>query len=159
MYVVCACVRLRVNHSNFEVHSLLTRPPYFRITALFSDKNPYLSFGSVTKIRTFCPSSVPLFAAKTAANSNQPSVHHNDNNNNHPATATMVRTPVEFNQSWIVKFGLEVSTRDVGTSKVTSVLCLFCNHCGRDDGDDDDDDDGQTRKRKRTTNIKYFTSP
>lgn len=58
-----------------------------------------------------------------------------------------------------MKFGLEVSTRDVGTSKVTSVLCLFCKHCGRDDGNDGDDNCCQTRKRKRTTNIKYFLSP
>ncbi|KAG7343599.1 hypothetical protein IV203_021544 [Nitzschia inconspicua] len=71
----------------------------------------------------------------------------------------MARKPVEFHESWIVKFGLEVSTRDVGTSKVTSVLCLFCKHCGRDDGNDGDDNCCQTRKRKRTTNIKYFTSP
>ncbi|KAG7370273.1 hypothetical protein IV203_028019 [Nitzschia inconspicua] len=71
----------------------------------------------------------------------------------------MARKPVEFNESWIVKFGLEVSTRDVGTSKITSVLCLFCKHCGRDDGNDGDDNCCQTRKRKRTTNIKYFLSP
>ncbi|KAG7353887.1 hypothetical protein IV203_003242 [Nitzschia inconspicua] len=54
-------------------------------------------------------------------------MHYNDNSNNHWTVATMARKPVEFNESWIVKFGLEVSTRDVGTSKVTSVLCLFCN--------------------------------
>ena len=66
---------------------------------------------------------------------------------------TMSRKAIQFNKSWIVKFGLEVSTRDVATSQVTSVLCLFCKHCGRDDTD------GDERKRKRTTNIKYYTSP
>jgi hypothetical protein len=69
----------------------------------------------------------------------------------------MARRPVELKEQWLVKLGLEVSTRDVGTSKVTSVLCLFCKHCGRDDGDDNAD--GGIRKRKRTTNKKYFTSP
>jgi hypothetical protein len=69
----------------------------------------------------------------------------------------MSRKQVQFNQSWLVKFALEVATRDVDTNEVTSVMCLFCKHCGRDD--DDTDANGVKRKRKRTTNIKYFTCP
>jgi phosphopantetheinyl transferase (holo-ACP synthase) len=69
----------------------------------------------------------------------------------------MSRKPVPFQQAWIVKFGLEISTRDIVSSKVTSVLCLFSKHCGRDYNDTDVD--GKKRKRKRTNNIKYFTSP
>jgi hypothetical protein len=65
----------------------------------------------------------------------------------------MVRRPVEFKKQWPVKFGLEVSTRDVGTSKVTSVL-LFCEHCGRDDGDDGAD--GGTRKAEKNNKYKII---
>jgi hypothetical protein len=43
--------------------------------------------------------------------------------------------------------------RDVGTSKVTSVL-LFCEHCGRDDGDDGAD--GGTRKAERNNKYKII---
>jgi hypothetical protein len=51
----------------------------------------------------------------------------------------VVQKPVEFKEQWLVKFGLEVSTRDFGTSKVTSVLCLFCKQWERDDGETDAD--------------------
>jgi hypothetical protein len=67
----------------------------------------------------------------------------------------VVQKPVEFKEQWLVKFGLEVSTRDFGTSKVTSVLCLFCKQWERDDGETDAD--GGMRKRKGT--IQYFSSP
>jgi hypothetical protein len=50
-------------------------------------------------------------------------------------TKTLVLKPVELKEQWLVQFGLEVSTRDVGTSKVTSVLRLICKHSGRDEGD------------------------
>jgi hypothetical protein len=42
--------------------------------------------------------------------------------------AAMSRKPVPFQQAWIVKFGLEISTRDIVSSKVTSVLCFICNN-------------------------------
>ena len=66
-----------------------------------------------------------------------------------PQSTTMSRKPIQFNKSWIVKFGLEVSTRDVATSQGTSVLCLFCKH--------HDDTDADERKRKRTTTTSSAT--
>ncbi|KAG7357172.1 hypothetical protein IV203_001860 [Nitzschia inconspicua] len=56
------------------------------------------------------------------------------------------------NLEWIVKYGLEVSTRDPSTSEVTTVLCSFCRSFGREDEDAE-------RKRKRTMNAKYFSYP
>jgi hypothetical protein len=58
-----------------------------------------------------------------------------------------------FQQEWILKYGLEVSTRDPSTSNVTSALCKFCSQFGRED------EDAEERKRKRTTNVKYFSYP
>jgi hypothetical protein len=29
-----------------------------------------------------------------------------------------------------LKYGLQVSTKDLSSGEVTSVLCLFCSHCG-----------------------------
>ena len=62
--------------------------------------------------------------------------------------------PSEYISDWTLKFGLEVSTRDLSTNEVTSALCLFCRQFGREDGDDD-----VARKRKRTMNCKYFSYP
>ncbi|KAG7363603.1 hypothetical protein IV203_026964 [Nitzschia inconspicua] len=58
----------------------------------------------------------------------------------------------KFNLEWILKYGLEVSTRDPSTSEVTTVLCSFCRTFGREDEDSE-------RKRKRTKNAKYFSYP
>ncbi len=58
----------------------------------------------------------------------------------------------KFSLEWILKYGLEVATRNPPTSEVTSVLCLFCRSFGREDEDVE-------RKRKRTTNLKYFSYP
>jgi len=67
--------------------------------------------------------------------------------------AEITRQSQEFQSEWILKYGLEVSTRSPSTSEVSSVLCLFCRQfVGREDDDNE-------RKRKRTTNIKYFSSP
>lgn len=59
----------------------------------------------------------------------------------------------KFQSNWILKFGLEVMTRDVTTNEVTSVMCLFCRQCGREDEEE------VARKRKRTLNAKYFGTP
>ena len=56
----------------------------------------------------------------------------------------------KFSNDWILKFGLEVSSRNVVTGSLTSVLCLFCRHFGREDSKD-------THKQKLTNNEKYFT--
>ena len=53
----------------------------------------------------------------------------------------------KFSSEWTLKYGLEVSTRNPSTSEVTSMLCLFCRQFGREG------------KRKRTTNLKYFSYP
>ncbi|KAG7338215.1 hypothetical protein IV203_031377 [Nitzschia inconspicua] len=58
----------------------------------------------------------------------------------------------KFNLEWIVKYGLEVSTRDPSTSEVTTVVCSFCRSFGRED-------EHAERKRKRTMNAKYFSYP
>lgn len=64
----------------------------------------------------------------------------------------MSRKPLKFQSEWITKYGLEVSSRDVMTNEVTSAVCLFCRHFGREDEDVE-------RKRKLTLNSKYFVSP
>ena len=58
----------------------------------------------------------------------------------------------KFSLEWILKYGLEVATRHPSTTEVTSVLCLFCRSFGREDEDAE-------RKRKRTTNLKYYSYP
>ena len=52
------------------------------------------------------------------------------------------------------KFGLQVSTRDLPTNDVTSALCLFCRQFGREEQEAE-----LSRKRKHTTNIKYYSYP
>jgi hypothetical protein len=59
----------------------------------------------------------------------------------------------KFSSDWIVKYGLEVTTRDVSDGSVTSVLCLFCRTFNREDSND------ESRKRKMTANEKYFSYP
>jgi hypothetical protein len=69
--------------------------------------------------------------------------------NNRPTTSEK-----KFNEDWILKYGLEVSSRDVSSSSssVTSVLCLFCRTFGREGSIKNN-----SRKRKITENEKYFT--
>ena len=59
----------------------------------------------------------------------------------------------QFQSEWTLKFGLEVCTRNPSTSEVSSVVCLFCRHFGREEEDFDQ------RKRKRTANPKFFSQP
>jgi len=59
----------------------------------------------------------------------------------------------QFQPEWTLKFGLEVCTRDLSTSEVLSVVCLFCCQFGREE------DDTEQRKQKRTTNPKFFNKP
>ena len=40
----------------------------------------------------------------------------------------------KFQTEWTLKYGVEVSTRTPSTSEVSSVLCMFCRHFGREDG-------------------------
>jgi hypothetical protein len=63
------------------------------------------------------------------------------------------RKKASFQKEWLLKYGLEVTTKDLASGVVTSVLCLFCRHCGREDNAEHE------RKRKRTQNAKYFSSP
>lgn len=63
----------------------------------------------------------------------------------------------KFNTEWLLKYGLEVATREPSTGDVTSVMCLFCCRFGR--GNEVDSIIGEERKRKRTTNTKYFCYP
>ena len=69
--------------------------------------------------------------------------------NNRPTTSEK-----KFNEDWILKYGLEVSSRDASSSSssVTSVLCLFCRTFGREGSIKNN-----SRKRKITENEKYFT--
>lgn len=61
------------------------------------------------------------------------------------------RIKSKYQPEWTLKFGLEVSTRDITTSEVTSAVCLFCRQFGREED--------MERKRKLTTNAKYFQYP
>ncbi len=63
------------------------------------------------------------------------------------------RKIVEFQQKWVVKYGIRVSARDSAYGKVCSVECRFCRHFGRDDRSNPGE------KRKRTAHIKMFTAP
>jgi len=55
-----------------------------------------------------------------------------------------------FQSSHEVTYGLKVSARDPTTSKVTSVVCRFCTMFGREEN--------IGGKRKRTSNVKHFTT-
>jgi hypothetical protein len=63
------------------------------------------------------------------------------------------RKSIEFQQKWVVRYGVRVSERDSETSKVNSVECRFCRFFGRDDGC------SPGEKRKQTTHIKMFRAP
>jgi hypothetical protein len=63
------------------------------------------------------------------------------------------RKIVEFQQKWVVKYGIRVSARDSAYGKVCSVECRFCRHFGRDDRSNPGE------KRKRTAHTKMFTAP
>ena len=52
-----------------------------------------------------------------------------------------------------MKYGVQICTRDPVSKEASSAVCLMCTNFGRDDIDEAD------RKRKRTTNDKYFTPP
>jgi len=58
----------------------------------------------------------------------------------------------KFNLEWILKYSLEISTRDPCTSEVTALLCSFCSMFSHEDEDIE-------RKQKRTMNAKYFSYP
>ena len=63
------------------------------------------------------------------------------------------RPTINFQRDWELRFGVEVTSRDKSTGKVSSVVCLFCRHFGREDSE------STNRKRKSTANAKYFTEP
>jgi hypothetical protein len=56
-----------------------------------------------------------------------------------------------FNSAHVLEFGLRISERDPDNSPVKAVACRFCSKFGKDSVGE--------RKRKPSTNIKYFTSP
>ena len=58
----------------------------------------------------------------------------------------------EFNTSWELKYGVQVSTVDTVTKEATSVVCLFCKNFGREVSTD-------RRKRKRTQRVHYYSAP
>ena len=60
----------------------------------------------------------------------------------------------DFQNSWLLKYGIKVSARDAQTGSVVAVKCLFCERFGRHPTADDD-----SRKRKRSSNIQYFKKP
>ena len=68
-------------------------------------------------------------------------------------TSKKPKGAVKFHQDWDLKYALQISTRDPVTKDVSSVVCLMCTNFGRDNDDEAD------RKRKRTSNDKYFTAP
>ena len=56
-----------------------------------------------------------------------------------------------FQISHLLEFGLKISRRELGTSKIVSVMCLFCTHFKREARSD--------AKRRRTDNIHYYKGP
>lgn len=59
-----------------------------------------------------------------------------------------------YQNSFDVEYGLRVTDRDPETSVVTAAVCRFCECWGREDCEVEAGENG--RKRKRTTNTKYF---
>ena len=68
-------------------------------------------------------------------------------------TPKKTKGALKFHQDWEVKYAVQICARDPVSKDVTSVVCLMCTNFGRDDGDAPD------RKRKRTSNDKYYTAP
>ncbi len=68
-------------------------------------------------------------------------------------TPKMGGSALNFHQDWEMKYGVQVCTRDPVSKEVSSVACLLCTNFGRDS------DDALDRKRKRTSNDKYYTAP
>ncbi|KAJ0394136.1 hypothetical protein P43SY_000056 [Pythium insidiosum] len=62
--------------------------------------------------------------------------------------SALARRPTSFQPAHALRFGLEVIARDDATGAVTSALCLFCKHFGREPK--------PGAKRRATTNFKYF---
>lgn len=61
-----------------------------------------------------------------------------------------------FQKGHLIDFCMEISQSEINcmfVETVTSVLCLFCKRLGRFSDKD------ETRKRKRTGNIKFIQSP
>ena len=57
-----------------------------------------------------------------------------------------------FQLPWLDSFKLKVSSRDPSSGVIVSVKCLFCEKFGQEVNGDEE------RKRKRTSNVKYFKS-
>jgi hypothetical protein len=56
-----------------------------------------------------------------------------------------------FNSAHVLEFGLRISKRDADNSLVKAVACRFCPKFGKDSVGE--------RKRKPSTNTRYFASP
>ncbi|KAI2490908.1 hypothetical protein MHU86_23673 [Fragilaria crotonensis] len=69
-------------------------------------------------------------------------------------TSKKPKGAVKFHQDWEVKYAVQVCTRDPVSKDVCSVVCLMCTNFGRED-----DAEAAERKRKRTSNDKYYTAP
>ena len=59
-----------------------------------------------------------------------------------------------FKDKWLLECAIEVTARDIMTSKPTSAVCKFCKTFGKEEPADND-----TRKRKRSQNIQLFKKP
>ncbi|KAH9251487.1 hypothetical protein BASA81_010655 [Batrachochytrium salamandrivorans] len=57
---------------------------------------------------------------------------------------------VVFQETHCNEYGLKITSRDAASSKVTSVVCLFCTVFGRDSN--------VGAKRKRTQKLKYWST-
>jgi len=68
-------------------------------------------------------------------------------------TPKKARGALKFHLDWEVKYAVQICTRDPVSKDVSCVVCLMCTNFGRDD------DDTADRKRKRTSNDKYYTAP
>ncbi|GMF65470.1 unnamed protein product [Phytophthora lilii] len=61
------------------------------------------------------------------------------------------KAPQPFREQHTLRYGVSVVGRDEDTGAVTSVVCLFCRHFGREER--------PGMKRKPTNNFKYFRRP
>ena len=59
-----------------------------------------------------------------------------------------------FKHKWLLECGVEISARDIESSKPISAVCKFCKTFGKEQAEDN-----KSRKQKQSQNIQLFKKP